>query len=216
MKSVNEQFAEMQKKTLESLEPIQNMNAVAAEAFERIARKNYALMGDLVDYAVSQVRMPKPDADIKEIYEQRIADTKAFAEKVNERAAEYVALAGELGEMAQAKTAAKTAAKSAATKSATGTGTAEKNTGSAKAKSTKPAAPKTEAAESAKPATAEQVKSVTAESSKTSTPSATPAKAAEPVAKAAAPKKAATPAKAAASSAKKKASATKKSTAKAK
>ncbi len=49
MKTVNEQIAEMQKKTLESLEPMQNMNTVAAEAFERIARKNYDLMGDLVE-----------------------------------------------------------------------------------------------------------------------------------------------------------------------
>lgn len=103
MKSVNEQFAEMQKKTLESLEPMQNMNNVAAEAFERIARKNYDLMGDLVDYAVAQVKVPSADANLQEVYEQRVADTKAFAEKVNARAAEYVALAGELGEMAQQK-----------------------------------------------------------------------------------------------------------------
>ncbi len=55
IKSVNKPFADMQKKTLESLEPLQNMNAVAAEAFERIARKNYDLTGDLVDHAVAQV-----------------------------------------------------------------------------------------------------------------------------------------------------------------
>ncbi len=101
MKDINEQFAEMQKKTLESLEPMKNMNNVAAEAFERIARKNYDLMGDLVEYAVAQVKVPSADANPQEVYEQRVADTKAFAEKVNERAAEYVALAGELGEMAQ-------------------------------------------------------------------------------------------------------------------
>jgi len=100
MKSVNEQFAEMQKKTMESLEPMQNMNSVAAEAFERIARKNYDLMGDLMEYAVTQVKLPSGDADVQQVYEQRVADTKAFAEKVNERAAEYVALASELGELA--------------------------------------------------------------------------------------------------------------------
>lgn len=99
MKSVNEQFAEMQKKTLESLEPMQNMNNVAAEAFEKIARKNYDLMGDLVDYAVAQVKMPEGEADVKTVYDHRVAETKAFAEKVNARAAEYVALAGELGDM---------------------------------------------------------------------------------------------------------------------
>lgn len=106
MKSVNEQMAELQKKTLESLEPMQNMNSVAAEAFERIARKNYDLMGDLVDYAVAQVKMPTGDANLQDLYEQRVAETKAFADKVNERAAEYVALAGELGEMVSTNAAA--------------------------------------------------------------------------------------------------------------
>ncbi len=116
MKSVNEQFAEMQKKTLESLEPVKNMNAVAAEAFERIARKNYDLMGDLVDYAVAQVKTPATAKNLQEAYEQRVAETKAFAEKVNARAAEYVALAGELGELAKSKAPAAPKAKASSAK----------------------------------------------------------------------------------------------------
>ena len=117
MKTVNEQFAEMQKKTMESLEPMQNMSNVAAEAFERIARKNYDLMGDLVDYAVSQVKAPEGKTNIREVYEMRVAETKAFADKVNARAAEYVELAGELGELvsASAKPADTSAAKAAKT-----------------------------------------------------------------------------------------------------
>lgn len=106
MKSVNEQFAEMQKKTLEGFEPMQNMNNVAAQAFERIARKNYDLMGDLVDYAVAQAKVPEGDLDVQKLYEQRVTDTKAFADKVNARAAEYVELAGELGEMVSSSAAA--------------------------------------------------------------------------------------------------------------
>ena len=80
MKPINEQFAEMQKKTLESLEPIQNLNAVTAEAFECIARKNYDLMGDLVDYSVAQVKTPANTTNPQEVHEQRVAETKAFAE----------------------------------------------------------------------------------------------------------------------------------------
>lgn len=106
MKTVNEQIAEMQKKTMESLEPMQNMNMVAAQAFERIARKNYELMGDLVDYAVSQVQVPEGEANLQEVYEQKVAETKAFADKVNSRASEYVALAGELGDMVSSQSAA--------------------------------------------------------------------------------------------------------------
>lgn len=136
MKSMNEQFAEMQKKTMESLEPVQNMNSVAAQAFERIARKNYDLMGDLVDYAVAQVKVPESDADMKVVYEQRVAETQAFAEKVNARAAEYVELASELGEMVTngsgpaagtpAKAKAKTKPKSAAAKKPAAKKTASK------------------------------------------------------------------------------------------
>ncbi|MFK8082759.1 MAG: hypothetical protein AB8B97_20965 [Granulosicoccus sp.] len=110
MKSVNEQFAEMQKKTMESLEPMQNMNTVAAQAFERIARKNYDLMGDLMEYAVAQVKMPEGEVNVQQVYEQRVAETKAFADKVNERAAEYVALAGELGDMVSSSASAESAA----------------------------------------------------------------------------------------------------------
>ncbi len=116
MKPVNEQFAEMQKKTLESLEPLQNMNVVAAEAFERIARKNYDLMGDLVEYAVAQVKTPADTTNPQEVYEQRMTETKAFAEKVNARAAEYVALAGELSEMAKSKAPASPKAKKSSAK----------------------------------------------------------------------------------------------------
>ncbi|MFK7891336.1 MAG: hypothetical protein AB8B63_11015 [Granulosicoccus sp.] len=105
MKTVNEQIAEMQKKTMESLEPMQNLNVVAAQAFERIARKNYELMGDLVDYAVSQIQVPEGEANLQAVYEQKVAETKAFADKVNSRATEYVALAGELGDMVSSQSA---------------------------------------------------------------------------------------------------------------
>lgn len=114
MKTVNEQIAEMQKKTMESLEPMQNMNMVAAQAFERIARKNYELMGDLVDYAVSQVQVPEGEANLQEVYEQKVAETKAFADKVNSRASEYVALAGELGDMVSSQSASEAQAAPAA------------------------------------------------------------------------------------------------------
>ena len=82
------------------------MNAVATEAYERIARKNFDLMGDLVDYAVAQVKTPANTTNPQEAYEQCVAETKAFAEKINARAAEYAALAGELGELAKSKATA--------------------------------------------------------------------------------------------------------------
>ena len=117
MKSVNELFADMQEKTLESLAPLKDMNVLAAEAFERIARKNYDLMGDFIDYTVAQLKTPANTANLQEAYEQGVAETKAFTEKVNARTAEYVALAGELGELAKSKAPATPKAKSTSAKS---------------------------------------------------------------------------------------------------
>jgi hypothetical protein len=95
MKDFNEQYSAIQK----NLEPMKEMNSVAVQAFERIARKNYELMGDLVDFAVAQVQIPQGKATAQEVYERQSAEAKAFAEKVNTRAAEYMELAGELGNM---------------------------------------------------------------------------------------------------------------------
>ena len=95
MKDFDEQYAAIQK----NLEPVQEMNSVAVQAFERIARKNYELMGDLVDFAVAQVQIPQGKATAQEVFERQSSEAKAFAEKVNSRAAEYMELAGELGGM---------------------------------------------------------------------------------------------------------------------
>lgn len=132
MKAVNEQFAEMQKKTMESLTPMQNMNNVAAQAFERIARKNYDLMGDLVEYAVAQVKVPEGETDMQKVYESRVAETKAFADKVNARAAEYVELAGELGDMVKASAAVDDSANVAAEAPVAKKAAAKKRTAKAK------------------------------------------------------------------------------------
>ena len=115
MKDFDEQYAALQK----NLEPVQEMNSVAVQAFERIARKNYELMGDLVDFAVAQVQIPQGKATAQEVYEHQSAEAKAFAEKVNTRAAEYMELAGELGGMVSSAAEAASAPKPAAKKVAT-------------------------------------------------------------------------------------------------
>ncbi|MGK0231434.1 MAG: hypothetical protein ACI9US_004114, partial [Gammaproteobacteria bacterium] len=64
MKDIDEQYAEFQKK----MEPMQEMTTVAAKAFERIARKNHELMGDLVDFAVAQVQIPQEKITAQEVF----------------------------------------------------------------------------------------------------------------------------------------------------
>lgn len=92
-----EQLAELQKK---SLEPLHRFNNDALAAFERVARKNHELIGDMVDFAVAQSRSQVEGDTPQAIYARQVVEAKAFAEKVSSRAAEYAELAAELKENA--------------------------------------------------------------------------------------------------------------------
>ena len=88
-----ERLAELQKK---NIEPLQNLGSSAFVAFERMARKNYELMGDMVDYAVAQSRGSLEPSTPQGLYERQMAEARAFAERMSARTAEYVALAEQL------------------------------------------------------------------------------------------------------------------------
>jgi len=93
MDTLNERlarFAELQKK---NLAPLNGVGDTAFAAFERIARKNHELMGDMVEYAVAQSRGSLEQRSPQALYEQQLAEAKAFAERMGARAAEYAALA---------------------------------------------------------------------------------------------------------------------------
>ena len=64
--------------------------------FERLTRQNYAVMGDVVDYALSQLRIPTVHTDPRSALEAQAAGTRAAVEKARVRATEYAAIAGEL------------------------------------------------------------------------------------------------------------------------
>ena len=88
-----ERLAELQKK---SLEPIQTLGGNAFALFERVARKNYELMGDMVEYAVVQSRGSLEQSSPQALYEHQMAEARAFAERMSGRAAEYMALLEEM------------------------------------------------------------------------------------------------------------------------
>ena len=50
-----ERLADLQKL---GLEPVRNFTEFTVDTFEKLARKNYAVYGDVLDYAVSQARLP--------------------------------------------------------------------------------------------------------------------------------------------------------------
>ena len=90
-----EKFAELQK---QGLEPVRDFTVFAVEAFEKVARKNYAFFGDVLEYTVAQARLPIDVSEPKELFERQVASGKAFAELLTTRANEYVELGKEFKE----------------------------------------------------------------------------------------------------------------------
>ena len=71
----------------------------ATSVFERIARQNYAVMGDVVDYSLEQIRIPTRHADPRAVIEAQAAGTRGLAERARVRADEYAAIVGEMREL---------------------------------------------------------------------------------------------------------------------
>lgn len=92
MTAFNETFEKLAALQKEGLEPVRQFNGIAVDAFEQIARKNYAFFGDVLEFAVSQAKLTIDVKEPKAIFEQQVASTKEFAELVTKRATEYVEL----------------------------------------------------------------------------------------------------------------------------
>jgi len=90
-----EKITELQK---QGLEPVRNFAEFAVDAFEQVARKNYAFYGDVLDYFVAQARLPVGVAEPKELFERQVASNREFAELLAERANEYVELGKSINE----------------------------------------------------------------------------------------------------------------------
>ena len=101
MKDFSQQWEELAQMQRKAFEPMQNLNAVAFNAVERVTRHNYAVLGDFVDYAVAQADIAKTSltTDVtspKGMVEAQMAQTEQFADKLRSRTAEYLELVGEV------------------------------------------------------------------------------------------------------------------------
>ena len=88
-----EKLADMQKL---GLEPVRNFSEFTVDTVEKLARKNYAIYGDILNYAISQARLSIDISEPKELFERQVAAGKEFAELLTQRANEYVDLGKEL------------------------------------------------------------------------------------------------------------------------
>ena len=101
MTTINEQFEQYINLQKEAFEPVRAFGGVAADTFERFARQNYALLGDYVEYAVGQARLPGQVKDYNDYVGKQIAFTRDFTEKLASRVQEYVNIARESQQEAQ-------------------------------------------------------------------------------------------------------------------
>jgi len=116
MTTLNEQISKVIHAQKEAMEPFRAIGGMAAEAFERVARQNYAVLGDWLEFAVGQARLPAQAVDPTDYFTRQIQATQAFGEKLVTRGQEYAAIASAVG--AQAQTAASQVVQQAARRAA--------------------------------------------------------------------------------------------------
>ncbi|NNE59940.1 MAG: phasin family protein [Woeseia sp.] len=124
MTSFAENFEKISDLQKQGLEPFRNFTVFAVDAFEKVARQNYAFAGDLLEFAVAQAKLPVDVVEPKALFEAQIASNKAFAELLTDRTNQYVELGKSLKDTSAtlfekdivepAKQAAEAAAKKAA------------------------------------------------------------------------------------------------------
>jgi hypothetical protein len=112
MTTQNEQFASFIGFQQEALEPIRAANGMAADAFERLSRQNYAVLGDYINFAVEQARLPTQTADYTQYLARQMETTRQFGDQLVRRSQEYMDILSAF--QAKAQTALQTATQAAA------------------------------------------------------------------------------------------------------
>jgi len=104
--------------------PFREMGGLAADSFESLARLNYSVTGDWIDYSVEQAQLLASTDNVASLMSKQYETSKQFGEKISGRVTEYSDLAKDYQaslqkiEIAPAFEAPAKAAKSAAKKAA--------------------------------------------------------------------------------------------------
>lgn len=93
MTDFNEQFNKYLDFQAQAYEPLRAFGGAAAETFEKLSRQNYAVLGDYVDFAVQQAKLPGQVADANDYAAKQFETTREFGERLAERVQGYVAIA---------------------------------------------------------------------------------------------------------------------------
>ena len=91
--SLNDQFKQLTDLQSSAIEPVRVFAAAAADAVEQIARKNYAVVGDVLEYSIRQVNLPLSSDNLSDVTSAQVAEANALVEVLKSRATEYSDLA---------------------------------------------------------------------------------------------------------------------------
>ena len=102
MTTQNDVFANFAGFQKEALEPMRAANGVAADAFERLSRQNYAVLGDYINFAVEQARLSTQASDVTQFLTKQTEHARTFGEQLVRRSQEYVEIMSAFQAKAQA------------------------------------------------------------------------------------------------------------------
>lgn len=97
----NEQFKQLLDMQSKGLEPLRLFAGLAAETAEQVARQNYAVAGDVLEYSTKAVNLPLSSENFSDAASAQMADNSTFAELMNTRASEYADMAQAFGTKAR-------------------------------------------------------------------------------------------------------------------
>ena len=99
--NMNEQMTKMADMQSKMFEPMRIFGGLAVETMDTLMRKNYAVMGDMVEYTLKQARLPVSGVDMNAMAQTSMADATAFSELLGTRANEYAQIANDFGTKAK-------------------------------------------------------------------------------------------------------------------
>ncbi|MBP6514320.1 MAG: phasin family protein [Steroidobacteraceae bacterium] len=85
-------FVEASKK---AFAPAARFNELYVKSFERVARQQYAFMGEMLDFAVKQAQLTTTAKDVNELTAKQVELNTAFAEKATQHSQDFVKFATE-------------------------------------------------------------------------------------------------------------------------
>ena len=93
MSDFTQQLQDFAKLQAEFLAPVREMTGLAADSFESLARLNYSVSGDWLDYTVEQTQLLASTDNMASLMSKQYETSKQFGEKISGRATEYSDLA---------------------------------------------------------------------------------------------------------------------------